>query len=61
LLVQRGGGHSVAGEGDFVRRVRTWTSDEGARREAGDYARALVRAGIGAADRSFEIVNRLLR
>lgn len=61
LLAQRGGGASVADEAEIVRRLRMWTTDTNARREAGDYARALVRSGIGAAERSFELVNRLLR
>jgi 3-deoxy-D-manno-octulosonic-acid transferase len=61
LLVQRGGGVSVADESEVTRRLRTWTSDSGARRDAGDSARALVRSGLGAAERSFELVDRLLR
>jgi 3-deoxy-D-manno-octulosonic-acid transferase len=61
LLAQRGGGASVSNEADLVRRVRAWMSNTQARREAGDYARALVRSGLGAAERSFELVNRLLR
>jgi 3-deoxy-D-manno-octulosonic-acid transferase len=61
LLEQRGGGVSVSSEGDLARRLRLWTTEASARREAGDYARALVRSGIGAAERSFELVDRLLR
>jgi 3-deoxy-D-manno-octulosonic-acid transferase len=61
LIAQRGGGAAVANEADVVRRLRLWSTDAGARREAGNYARALVRSGVGAADRSFEIVERLLR
>ena len=61
LLEQRGGGVSVSSEADLSRRLRLWTAEPAARREAGDYARALVRSGIGAADRSFELVERLLR
>lgn len=61
LLAQRGGGAAVASESEMVRRLRTWTTDESERREAGNFARALVRSGIGAAERSFELVNRLLR
>lgn len=61
LLAQRGGGVAVSNEADLTRRLRGWTTDPRARREAGDYARALVRSGIGAAERSFELVNRLLR
>jgi 3-deoxy-D-manno-octulosonic-acid transferase len=61
LLSQRGGGASVATTADLARRLRTWTTDASERRDAGDYARALVRSGVGAAERSFELVNRLLR
>ncbi|HEY9227709.1 MAG TPA: hypothetical protein VIP11_13720, partial [Gemmatimonadaceae bacterium] len=61
LLSQRGGGAAVANEPDLTRRLRTWFTDAASRREAGDYARALVRSGIGAADRSFELIDRLLR
>lgn len=61
LLAQRGGGASVDDETDLCRRLKLWTADSSARRDAGDSARALVRSGIGAAERSFELVNRLLR
>lgn len=61
LLAQRGGGASVSTEADIVRRARAWITNSASRREAGDYARALVRSGLGAAERSFELVNRLLR
>ena len=61
LLSQRGGGAVVTTEGELARRVRLWATDASARREAGDYARALVRSGIGAAERSFELIDRLLR
>lgn len=61
LLSQRGGGVSVANEADMCRRLRLWTTDQSLRRDAGNYARALVRSGIGAAERSFELVDKLLR
>jgi 3-deoxy-D-manno-octulosonic-acid transferase len=61
LLAQRGGGASVSTDADIARRVRAWITNTASRREAGDYARALVRSGLGAAERSFELVNRLLR
>lgn len=61
LLAQRGGGAASTNETELTRRLRIWATDSRARREAGDYARALVRSGIGAAERSFELVNRLLR
>src|SRR5207244_11468691 len=52
LLAARSGGRAVAGEEDLARQLATWLSDDRARREAGDAARALVRAGDGAAERS---------
>ena len=61
LLAQRGAGASVANESELCRRLRAWITDAAARREAGNYARALVRSGLGAADRSFELVDRLMR
>jgi 3-deoxy-D-manno-octulosonic-acid transferase len=61
LLVQRGGGASASTESELTRRLRFWVTDTASRREAGDYARALVRSGVGAADRSYELVERLLR
>jgi 3-deoxy-D-manno-octulosonic-acid transferase len=60
LLEQRGGGAAVADESELSRRLRHWMSDDLARREAGDYARALVRSGVGAAERSFAMVDRLI-
>lgn len=61
LLVQRGGGASASTEPELTRRLRFWATDTASRREAGDYARALVRSGVGAAERSYELVERLLR
>ncbi len=61
LLVQRGGGAAVMSESELARRLRLWSTDITARREAGDFARALVRSGVGAAERSFELIERLVR
>ena len=61
LLAQRHGGASVSDAGETERRLRFWITDAAARREAGDFARALVRSGVGAAERSFSLVDRLLR
>ncbi len=61
LLAQRGGGAPVATDVELLRRLRFWMGDPSARREAGDYARALVRSGVGAAERSYELIDRLLR
>jgi 3-deoxy-D-manno-octulosonic-acid transferase len=61
LLVQRHGGASVDDANEAERRLRFWLTDATARRDAGDFARALVRSGVGAAERSFALVDRLLR
>jgi 3-deoxy-D-manno-octulosonic-acid transferase len=61
LLAQRGGGAAVANEAELTKRLRQWITDSAARKDAGNYARALVRSGIGAAERSFELIDRLLR
>jgi len=61
LLAQRGGGALVSTEAELCRRLRVWLTDAAARREAGNYARALVRSGVGAAERSFELIDRILR
>ncbi len=61
LLTQRHGGAPVADAAEAERRLRFWITDPSARREAGDFARALVRSGVGAAERSFALVDRLLR
>ena len=60
LLIAAGGG---AGEHDapgLERRLSEWLSDERSRAEAGQAARALVEQGLGAAERSWEIVAGLL-
>jgi 3-deoxy-D-manno-octulosonic-acid transferase len=61
LLAQRGGGAAAADATELARRLRLWTMKPIARREAGDAARALVRSGVGAAERSFALIERLLR
>jgi len=61
LLAQRGAGAVVNNDADLCRRLKSWISDTASRREAGNYARALVRSGVGAAERSFELVDRLMR
>jgi 3-deoxy-D-manno-octulosonic-acid transferase len=61
LLLLRGGGATAASDAAIARRLKSWLGDPTARRDAGDSARALVRSGLGAARRSFELVERLLR
>ena len=41
--------------------LEMWLDDETARRSAGEAAREVVRAGLGAAERSFELVAALMR
>jgi 3-deoxy-D-manno-octulosonic-acid transferase len=60
LLIARGGAAAVANDAELTRRLNEWLRDPNLRREAGDLARALVRSGIGAAERSFELVGWLL-
>jgi 3-deoxy-D-manno-octulosonic-acid transferase len=60
LLVAGGGGASAADAPSIGRQLIAWLGDDAARGEAGARARALVRAGLGAARRSFELVARLL-
>jgi len=60
LLIGRGGAFSVSNESDLTRRLAAWLRDVRLRRDAGDSARALVRSGVGAAERSFRLVERLL-
>lgn len=60
LLAQRGGGVSVADSAELCRRWRGWLTNDASRREAADYARALVRSGVGAAELSYDLIARLL-
>jgi 3-deoxy-D-manno-octulosonic-acid transferase len=60
LLVAAGGGVAAGDATAIGRQLIAWLGDAAARGEAGGRARALVRAGLGAARRSFELVARLL-
>ena len=60
LLVGGGGGVSAAHVGAVRQQLLTWLKQAPVRRDAGARARALVRAGLGAARRSYELVARLL-
>ncbi|MEO9034345.1 MAG: glycosyltransferase N-terminal domain-containing protein [Gemmatimonadaceae bacterium] len=61
LLAQRGGGVAVATDAELCRRFKTWLTNPAGRKEASDYARALVRSGVGAAERSYGLIARLLQ
>lgn len=60
LLLRTEGAAAVSGAADMAARLTEWLASESARRTAGDRAQALVRSGLGAADRSVALVMRLL-
>ena len=60
LLVERGGGVSGTDAEALLASLGAWLDDDTARRAAGERARALVRSGVGAAQRSFELVAGLI-
>jgi 3-deoxy-D-manno-octulosonic-acid transferase len=60
LLVERGGGESMRDRQELEGVLRRWNEDVAARRMAGERASALVRSGIGAAERSYSLVASLL-
>jgi 3-deoxy-D-manno-octulosonic-acid transferase len=60
LLIANGGGATETSENGIESRLHTWLSDSAARAHAGDAARALVQGGLGAAERSWELVERLI-
>jgi 3-deoxy-D-manno-octulosonic-acid transferase len=61
LLIGRGGGFSAASADEITARLLALFSDPGARVGAGAKARALVEDGLGAAEKSAALVERLLR
>ena len=60
LLLECGGGFSAASAGEIAGRVLTLFEDKSTRSTAGNHARTLVQAGLGAADRSVGLVEKLL-
>jgi 3-deoxy-D-manno-octulosonic-acid transferase len=60
LLLQHGGAMSVTDQRSMVAALTRWIREEPMRAEAGHNARELVRSGIGAADKAFALVERLL-
>lgn len=60
LLIAAGGGASEHDAAGLGRRLGEWLSDDSGRAEAGHAARALVEQGLGAAERSWELVAGLL-
>ena len=59
-LVAAGGGASVKGEIDLSIRLADWLGSIAARDAAGAAARAMVQEGLGAAERSYQLVTTLL-
>ncbi|MEP7382966.1 MAG: glycosyltransferase N-terminal domain-containing protein [Gemmatimonadota bacterium] len=60
LLIEAGGATSVRDVESATAQLLQWFRDEDARSRAGASARSLVERGIGAADRSFDLVASLL-
>jgi 3-deoxy-D-manno-octulosonic-acid transferase len=59
-LVQAGGGAMITGVADLTIRLGYWLGSVPARDAAGSSARAMVQNGLGAAERSFQLVTALL-
>ena len=59
-LLRAGGGLAVADERAAVEKLTRWLRNDGDRRAAGEQARQVVRDGLGAAERSTALVERLL-
>jgi 3-deoxy-D-manno-octulosonic-acid transferase len=60
LLIGVGGGASESTEAGIESRLRAWLTDEPLRIAAGSAARELVERGLGAAERSWRLVARLV-
>ena len=60
LLVATGGGVSAGDAARLREQLVAWLTDVDRRMESGAVARALVRSGLGAARRSFDLIARLL-
>ena len=59
-LVQAGGGAVVTSSVDLAIRLDDWLGSVPARDTAGGLARSVVQSGLGAAERSFDLVMSLL-
>ena len=60
LLIAAGGGASAEDEAGLESRLREWLTDDSAHAHAGHAARDLVEKGLGAAERSWQLVEGLL-
>ncbi len=59
-LVARGGGLSASSTPEIITHLARWLADDSARESAGVVAAAMVREGLGAAERSATLVERLI-
>ena len=59
-LIQAEGGTTIKGLADLTIRLDDWLGSAPEREVAGAHARAMVQAGLGAAERSYELVMALL-
>jgi 3-deoxy-D-manno-octulosonic-acid transferase len=59
-LIQADGGATIKGSADLTIRLSDWLGSPSAREVAGARARAMVKDGLGAAERSYELVMTLL-
>jgi 3-deoxy-D-manno-octulosonic-acid transferase len=59
-LIEAGGGAVVTGEAELSMRLGEWLGSLPARDSAGTAARSMVEGGVGAAERSYELVSALL-
>ena len=59
-LIQAGGGAEITGVADLTIRLADWLGSVTDRDAAGSSARAMVQNGLGAAERSYELVTALL-
>ena len=60
LLLRADGALAVSSSREMADGLRAWLATTSARKSAGDRARAVVRSGLGAADRTVALVARLL-
>jgi 3-deoxy-D-manno-octulosonic-acid transferase len=61
MLIEARGGRSVENARDLEQALLQWLQDDGARAAAGASARAMVQSGLGAAERSADLVASLFR
>lgn len=61
LLLEAGAAATAVDTTSLEASLEAWLDDAAARRVSGDASREVVRAGLGAAERSYELVARLMR